>query len=323
MPNLVNEYCFDKNVGLDFDKLTHGMRAKVWWNCSKGHEWKASINSRTNKQSGCPYCSNQKICEDNCLKNTNPELLKEWDYNKNKIKPTEIVAKSDKKVFWICSDCKNSWRATPRYLLMGHHCPYCNGKKVKKEDSLLAKFPSLIKEWDYNKNTIRPYRVHVFSNKKYYWICKKCDKSWKTSVIHRTKHSSGCPRCNESKGEKLVSQILGQLKIRNKREFKFSNLGNYRFDFALLKKYKRKPYAVIEYNGRQHYEVANFSKDNKKNINNFKKIQKNDKIKKQYCIDNNIKYLEIPYTKKNNIEQIIKEFLNKQGVKIDEKTKTI
>ena len=34
----------------------------------------------------------------------------------------------------------------------------------------------------------------------------------------------------------------------------------------------------------------------------------NDLIKKNYCIDNNIKYLEIPYTEKDNIEQIIKEF---------------
>ncbi|EJQ03382.1 hypothetical protein IE3_05417 [Bacillus cereus BAG3X2-1] len=33
-----------------------GSRKKVWWQCKKGHEWRASIDN-TNRGRGCPYCS--------------------------------------------------------------------------------------------------------------------------------------------------------------------------------------------------------------------------------------------------------------------------
>lgn len=32
---------------------------KYWWQCEKGHEWKATVNTRTNMNSGCRQCSNQ------------------------------------------------------------------------------------------------------------------------------------------------------------------------------------------------------------------------------------------------------------------------
>ena len=33
---------------------------KVWWKCSKGHEWEAMIANRFDKKRGCPYCAGQK-----------------------------------------------------------------------------------------------------------------------------------------------------------------------------------------------------------------------------------------------------------------------
>ena len=32
---------------------------KVWWKCSKGHEWQATIANR-NKGSGCPICTSEQ-----------------------------------------------------------------------------------------------------------------------------------------------------------------------------------------------------------------------------------------------------------------------
>lgn len=43
IPKLVQEYNFEKNKELDFNKLTHGSNKKVWWKCSKQHEWQACI----------------------------------------------------------------------------------------------------------------------------------------------------------------------------------------------------------------------------------------------------------------------------------------
>ncbi|UQT48905.1 zinc-ribbon domain-containing protein [Flavonifractor plautii] len=37
--------------------LTAGTRRKVWWRCDKGHEWQASVLSRTSLGNGCPVCA--------------------------------------------------------------------------------------------------------------------------------------------------------------------------------------------------------------------------------------------------------------------------
>lgn len=61
---------------------------------------------------------------------------------------------------------------------------------------------------------------------------------------------------------------------------------------------------IVEANGRQHYEYTEyFHKDEK----SFFIYQKNDEIKKDWALDNNITYIELPYNKKNEWENIIHE----------------
>ena len=53
---LKEEWDYDKNVGIDINRITHGSMKKVWWKCKKcNNEWKSSINSRA-KGCGCPKC---------------------------------------------------------------------------------------------------------------------------------------------------------------------------------------------------------------------------------------------------------------------------
>ena len=54
-PELIKEWDFEKNSPLKIESLTKGSTKKVWWKCSKGHEWQAVIRDR-NKGSGCPEC---------------------------------------------------------------------------------------------------------------------------------------------------------------------------------------------------------------------------------------------------------------------------
>ena len=53
---LCKEFHPTKNGDLKPEDFTWGSAKKVWWICSKGHEWDAIISSRT-RGSGCPYCS--------------------------------------------------------------------------------------------------------------------------------------------------------------------------------------------------------------------------------------------------------------------------
>ena len=59
---LMAEWNWEKNIehGFDPHKLTCGSGRKVWWECSKGHVWLATIRHKSNGTK-CPYCSNKKV----------------------------------------------------------------------------------------------------------------------------------------------------------------------------------------------------------------------------------------------------------------------
>ena len=94
---LMKEYNNEKNHDIDLNNITLGSNKKIWWKCSKGHEWEASIYSRKNNK--CPICSNKMILVGiNDLATVNPELAKEWNYEKNgELKPTMVTRGSQKK----------------------------------------------------------------------------------------------------------------------------------------------------------------------------------------------------------------------------------
>lgn len=59
-----------------------------------------------------------------------PDLLEEWDFNKNEANPFDLKCGSNYKAFWVCKKCGHSWstivynRAT-----LGNNCPECNKNK--------------------------------------------------------------------------------------------------------------------------------------------------------------------------------------------------
>jgi hypothetical protein len=114
-----------------------------------------------------------------------------------------------------------------------------------------------------------------------------------------------------SKGETKISSILKDININFNTQKKFndccSEKGNLlRFDFY-LPDYN----CCIEYDGEQHYKGWRKDKDS------LKIIQERDNRKNQFCEDNDIKLLRIPYTDFNNItpEYLISK-LNTIGVSI-------
>ena len=111
----------------------------------------------------------------------------------------------------------------------------------------------------------------------------------------------GCPYCCTSKGEARVNDWLTEQHIQFNREYKFSELlsdkGNpLRFDF-----YIPSVNLCIEYDGEQHtvHKKSWMSKDE------FDRLQVHDIRKTVFCMENNISLLRIPWTDKNNIENIL------------------
>jgi len=55
-PGLAQEWHPIKNGGLTPEKITPSSAKKIWWRCTREHEWQASVSNR-NKGKGCPFCS--------------------------------------------------------------------------------------------------------------------------------------------------------------------------------------------------------------------------------------------------------------------------
>lgn len=115
-------------------------------------------------------------------------------------------------------------------------------------------------------------------------------------------HGCGCPKCNESKGEKNIRKILDNKNIEYIIQYKFNDcihIKQLKYDFYLPK------YNIcIEFDGKQHYKSVKWFGGDK----TLKYIQKNDKIKNEYCLKNNIRLLRIRYD--DNIELVLNNYLN-------------
>ncbi len=198
-PNLSKEWNYEKNDGLTPADVTSGSNKKVWWKCSKGHEWQATINNR-NKDIGCPYCAGQKVLEGyNDLQTVNPALVKEWNYEKNgRLTPASITANSGQKVWWKCQE-KHEWQAVVSDRNKGKGCPYCSGRyAVTGKNDLQTVNPILANEWNYEKNNgLTPMDVTPNSGQKVWWKCNK-GHEWQATVSNRT-IGHGCPICSSER----------------------------------------------------------------------------------------------------------------------------
>lgn len=134
-PDLALEWNSIKNGDLTPYDVTNNSAKKVWWKCSinSKHEWKSVINNRANGN-GCPYCTHMHLpSEDYNLLFNNPELCKEWNYNKNNKNPQEYTPCANERVWWQCKKCNYEWRARIADRKNGRGCPKCKESKGEKE----------------------------------------------------------------------------------------------------------------------------------------------------------------------------------------------
>ena len=124
-PDDAKEWHPSKNGHLTPDMFTHGSHTRIWWLGKCGHEWQASIYTKT-KGHGCPVCAGKKLVVGiNDLFSTHPELAQEWDYEKNTIDPATVSRGCRERVFWKCND-GHSWQcAIGKRTRDGKSCPTC------------------------------------------------------------------------------------------------------------------------------------------------------------------------------------------------------
>jgi hypothetical protein len=108
----------------------------------------------------------------------------------------------------------------------------------------------------------------------------------------------------ESKGERLIREILENERVLFKQEYSFATLKSFkgkplRYDFAVFN--GNKVIALIEWQGEQHYRfVEHFSKDKGK----WDYAREMDYRKCRFALMNNIPLYCIPYYEYFNIHSL-------------------
>lgn len=223
---LMEEWDWDKNTEVIPALVSLGSGKKVWWKhwheeTKQWHSWQASIANRAYRNSWCPYCSKGRPqllkgfndLETWCLNNHREEIIKEWDYNRNKELPSDYLSKSHKKVWWMCS-FGHSWDMSIAHRTsMESGCPICANLRVEKGFNDLETWcknngrEELIKEWDYERNDYTPNLVVPQSHKKVYWKCK-LGHTWEAIIKDRVIRKDGCPECSKRRRTSFPEQAI-------------------------------------------------------------------------------------------------------------------
>lgn len=207
-PDLLKEWDYKLNKKQP-NEISPLANYKAHWICKKGHKWTQLVSSRNYRKSKCPYCLGRKVVRgETDFMSTHPELIMEWDWEKNKVNPEEITEKCKKQIVWKCLK-GHTWETTVYHRVKNKtRCPYCAEKRaIPGENDFASNYPELIKEWDWKKNRDDPSLIGCSNINNYAWICSK-GHSWRTSITHRVHANSGCPYCAGQK------PIIGQTDLR-------------------------------------------------------------------------------------------------------------
>ena len=187
--------------------------------------------------------------------------------------------------WWLCKCKCGNYTTVSTASLRSNHVKSCGClQKFKASQSFIDLTGQTFGRWKVIS------RAGSNANRQATWLCEcSCKQHTRREIsgveLRRgTTLSCGCLRM--SHGEYIIANILQKANIPYETEKKFDTCilptGNYaRFDFWVNNSY------LIEFDGIQHFQEDKF----------FKSPIDNDKYKNQWCQNNNIPLIRIPYTK--------------------------
>lgn len=198
---LACQWVEEKNLPLTPEQLSPFSHRMVWWRCEKGHEWRASVKSRT-CGCGCPVCANRTVEPgQNDLASTHPDIAVEWHPSLNgDLTPQKVVAGSHRRVWWRCA-AGHEWQAAVySRTVCETGCPVCTGKRVLAGvNDLGSMFPEIAAQWSRKRNgELTPEMVSASSNRRVWWHCEM-GHEWSAVIASRTRLGTGCPYCTGRK----------------------------------------------------------------------------------------------------------------------------
>jgi len=220
---------------------------------------------------GCPRCAGvQRLTTEEFIQRAKLIHQNKYDYsltnyinNKTKVK---IICKEHGVFEQIANNHLNR-----------NGCPICGGKEKSNTEEFIRKAKLVHRDkYDYNLVNYKNSKIKVKI------ICKEHSVFEQRPNDHLS--SYGCPICSSSKGELQIDKYLVENNIKFEREKKFKELGKFRFDF-----YIPRTNTVIEFDGIQHFKAIKVFGGEKE----LRRTIKSDRLKNQYCEDNNINLIRI------------------------------
>ena len=281
--------------------INYKIKLKIF--CKKCKQFFWQIPDKHLHGCGCPYCAgNKQLTKTDFINKAKKIHNNNYNYN------FANYINHGTKIKIFCNQCQQFFQQTPNKHLQGCGCPHCANKSRLTTGNNFIKLAKNIHKDKYDYSFIEYKRY----DRKIKIFCKKCKQFfWQTPDKHL--HGCGCPYCLFSKGEEFIKQWLIEHNVNFIAQKKFKNCKDIRslpFDFY-LSEYNM----CIEFQGKQHFEPTyffQFFKDKNEAIKAFNKNQTHDKIKKEYCKNNNIKLIEFLYSdSKEKIINTLTQLTNK------------
>lgn len=198
----------------------------------------------------------------------------------------------------------------PKVLISNNSgCPECG--KVKAGLSRRIKHDDFVKRIANINSFIKVIGEYNGTHKKILCNCKKCNHEWFGYPANLLNGSAGCPKCSVSDGERKMLMLLDEFGIKYETQYSLDNCRNIlplKFDAFNVENN-----IAFEYNGEQHYKKVvlkhHFISDDE-----LASIKKRDKIKDDFCKENNINLIVVPYWEKNNMKNYLISELHRKGI---------
>lgn len=196
-PELSSE--ISPNSSISATDVTYGTNKKILWVCPIGHEWRASVASRS-RGHGCPYCSGRfAIPNITDLATTHTELATQI-VDKDVHNPAKLKAGSHDKVLWRCED-GHEWYASVPSRTRGRGCPVCAREHalylrmaIPGVSDIQTTHPDIAKEV-HPDSEWSSQQVSAGSDRKVLWVCRK-EHTWLSTTANRINLGNGCPKCS-------------------------------------------------------------------------------------------------------------------------------
>lgn len=245
-----------------------------------------------------------RICAKREQPSTQRYIEKARKVHGNKYDYSKTIYTNVKTPITITCPTHGDFEQNPSHHLKGCGCPQCAVEKrtiaqssttrefVKKAQSIWGDL------YDYSKVDYKNNHTKVCV------ICSEHGEFWQyPSYVLK---GGGCPLCTTSKGEQIIFEFLTREKLKFEREYYIrlspTNLGrnNIFADFFISRGDKK---YIVEFNGKQHYErIPYFHKTQE----DFMRQKVRDERLREWCKENEVKYIEIKYSEIDRIENILK-----------------